>query len=139
MSDKIQEHGEYFSTHCHLPAGMIADLFDEIERLQSRIELLEAAIEWIGANTDSPSTALYCHNALAAAEDTTPNLRKDKDGARQWSREADQAAICKCGHPYHRHFDSYENWSPVGCKYCPCRTFVAAAEDKSRKARCCGG
>lgn len=27
---------------------------------------------------------------------------------------------CICGHPYHRHFDSYENMLPVGCKYCRC-------------------
>lgn len=32
-------------------------------------------------------------------------------------------AVCKCGHPYHRHFDPYENNSPVGCKYCACRVF----------------
>lgn len=25
---------------------------------------------------------------------------------------------CECGHPYHRHFDSYDDMSPVGCKYC---------------------
>lgn len=31
--------------------------------------------------------------------------------------------ICKCGHPYHRHFDSYEDMAPVGCKYCQCRIF----------------
>ena len=31
--------------------------------------------------------------------------------------------ICKCGHPYHRHFDSYENMNPVGCKYCGCNDF----------------
>jgi hypothetical protein len=31
--------------------------------------------------------------------------------------------ICKCGHPYYRHFDSYDNNAPVGCKYCDCRTF----------------
>ena len=31
--------------------------------------------------------------------------------------------ICECGHPYHRHFDSYENMRPVGCKYCYCREF----------------
>jgi|GEM_PF-4223707 len=34
--------------------------------------------------------------------------------------------ICECGHTYDRHFDSYENMSPVGCKYCPCGTFVEA-------------
>ena len=31
--------------------------------------------------------------------------------------------ICKCGHQYYRHFDSYENNSPVGCKYCECTDF----------------
>lgn len=25
---------------------------------------------------------------------------------------------CECGHPYYRHFDSYEEMAPVGCKYC---------------------
>ncbi len=32
--------------------------------------------------------------------------------------------ICICGHPYHRHFDSYDNMRPVGCKYCGCNNFV---------------
>jgi len=34
--------------------------------------------------------------------------------------------ICKCGHSYYRHFDSYENMEAVGCKYCQCFHF----EDK---------
>lgn len=31
--------------------------------------------------------------------------------------------ICKCGHPYHRHFDGYDNNRAVGCKYCDCFEF----------------
>ena len=31
---------------------------------------------------------------------------------------------CVCGHPYHRHFDSYEDDEDVGCKYCRCSTFI---------------
>lgn len=31
--------------------------------------------------------------------------------------------LCVCGHVYYRHFDSYENMNPVGCKYCPCGVF----------------
>lgn len=31
--------------------------------------------------------------------------------------------VCVCGHAYYRHFDSYENNDPVGCKYCGCGTF----------------
>ena len=33
---------------------------------------------------------------------------------------------CACGHTYNRHFDSYEEMSPVGCKYCNCDTFIEA-------------
>lgn len=32
--------------------------------------------------------------------------------------------ICECGHPYRRHFDTYDNNYPCGCKYCQCFTFV---------------
>ena len=28
--------------------------------------------------------------------------------------------LCKCGHPYYRHFDTYAEMDPVGCKYCHC-------------------
>ncbi len=31
--------------------------------------------------------------------------------------------ICKCGHPYYRHFDTYEHMDNVGCKYCDCMKF----------------
>ena len=33
---------------------------------------------------------------------------------------------CKCGHPYYRHFDSYEQMEVVGCKYCECYVFEEA-------------
>jgi len=36
--------------------------------------------------------------------------------------------VCGCGHEYHRHFDSYEDMNPVGCKYCDCDIFAAAAK-----------
>ena len=31
--------------------------------------------------------------------------------------------VCKCGHAYYRHFDTYEDMRPIGCKYCPCDKF----------------
>ena len=36
---------------------------------------------------------------------------------------------CVCGHTYYRHFDSWENMEPVGCKYCGCDEFVEAIEE----------
>jgi len=37
-------------------------------------------------------------------------------------------ARCDCGHAYYRHFDSYENWEPVGCKYCECSQWMPPVE-----------
>lgn len=32
--------------------------------------------------------------------------------------------MCVCGHPYYRHFDSYENMEVSCCKYCGCSEFI---------------
>ena len=32
--------------------------------------------------------------------------------------------LCKCKHEYYRHFDTYDDMRPVGCKYCDCSTFT---------------
>jgi hypothetical protein len=31
--------------------------------------------------------------------------------------------LCECGHPYYRHFDTYDEMEAVGCKYCDCYQF----------------
>lgn len=43
-----------------------------------------------------------------------------------WDKNADQEALCKCGHTYHRHFDTYDDMRDIGCKYCQCMTFDKA-------------
>lgn len=37
--------------------------------------------------------------------------------------------LCKCGHTYYRHFDTYEDMYPVGCKYCGCYEFIPREEE----------
>ena len=51
---------------------------------------------------------------------------------------------CICGHNYERHFDSYEDMAPVGCKYCNCMVFAepSAADERGKAffewiAKCC--
>lgn len=39
--------------------------------------------------------------------------------------------VCKCGHTYDRHFDSYEDMYPIGCKYCFCMEFVEEGDDNA--------
>ena len=41
--------------------------------------------------------------------------------------------VCKCGHIYYRHFDSFPNMDgelmePIGCKYCQCGRFIEEKE-----------
>ena len=31
--------------------------------------------------------------------------------------------LCECGHKYVKHFDPYEDWHAVGCKFCVCDHF----------------
>lgn len=38
--------------------------------------------------------------------------------------------VCKCGHPYYRHFDTYEDMYPCGCKYCQCFEFEEKKPNK---------
>lgn len=43
---------------------------------------------------------------------------------RAYNPEYGDERVCECGHPYYRHFDSYEDNRPCGCKYCMCYEFV---------------
>lgn len=54
------------------------------------------------------------------------SLRLNYEIDRMWKPRKNQQASCKCSHPYERHFDSYEDMLPVGCKYCECGNFEDA-------------
>lgn len=41
--------------------------------------------------------------------------------------------LCRCGHTYYRHFDSYENMNHVGCKYCDCYLFDSVEDNKNER------
>lgn len=38
--------------------------------------------------------------------------------AEQYDEQFGDNKLCLCGHPYYRHFDTYDNMSAIGCKYC---------------------
>jgi hypothetical protein len=52
---------------------------------------------------------------------------------RKYNPNYDNDKTCICGHPYHRHFDSYENMEAVGCKYCGCNNFEEITEEELRE------
>jgi hypothetical protein len=72
----VEQHNEW-SAHCEVIAKQRDEALERendwktarIKLLQASNERLRAHIEWIGANTDSPSTALYCRAALENDDD----------------------------------------------------------------------
>ena len=45
---------------------------------------------------------------------------------RKYNPKYGDTRLCICGHEYHRHFDWFDDYADVGCKYCPCHTFTEA-------------
>ena len=48
---------------------------------------------------------------------------------KRYNKNYGDKRMCKCGHSYYRHFDSWENMDACGCKYCGCFTFVEKKEE----------
>lgn len=68
------------------------------------------------------------HDAELISEPNAPYLEYEyKVIVRKYNPNYGDNRICKCGHPYNRHFDFYENGEACGCKYCGCEMFE---EDK---------
>ncbi len=96
----------------------IADIeVDTIRAEQTRLREAMRGILDIGKrDMSNPKYDGYFEAARAALSSTpTPH-----------DKSRDQEALCQCGHPYYRHFDTYEDMRPVGCKYCDCGTFSSA-------------
>jgi len=45
-------------------------------------------------------------------------VRIDENPRPPYDRNFGDNKVCECGHPYYRHFDTYDEMRPVGCKYC---------------------
>lgn len=64
-------------------------------------------------------------------EDVLPYLRERIETSEiqfQYNPNYGDDRVCKCGHTYYRHFDSYEDMYPIGCKYCGCYEFIEDTE-----------
>jgi len=43
--------------------------------------------------------------------------------------------LCACGHPYRRHFDTYDEMQPIGCKYCDCLVWAAPRAERPEETK----
>ena len=68
----------------------------------------------------------YFETGDGSGEPSPYLIKRESRENRAWNPDYDQDAKCQCGHPYHRHFDGYEDNAAVGCKYCMCWEFKKA-------------
>lgn len=57
-------------------------------------------------------------------ENTPYLIEVNVEVTRKYNPNYGDNKMCKCGHQYYRHFDSWEDMLAVGCKYCDCWEFV---------------
>jgi uncharacterized protein YbcC (UPF0753/DUF2309 family) len=63
-------------------------------------------------------------------KDTKPYIYEYKvDLTRKYNKEFGDNKECECGHPYYRHFDTYEDMEACGCKYCGCYDFTPSKKE----------
>jgi hypothetical protein len=76
--------------------------------------------EWNGSTGGSGHAVCrrIAQEALAKLEEQT-----QPEVAREYDKNFGDDRECKCGHPYYRHFDTYDDMVPCGCKYCGCNDF----------------
>jgi hypothetical protein len=85
----------------------IGDVNNELLKFHKKIRKIEKKE---AAEIEKKDTKPYLMEyTIDATSKYNPNFGDDK--------------ICKCGHTYYRHFDSYEHMEACGCKYCQCYNF----------------
>jgi hypothetical protein len=72
----------------------------------------------------NPNTLRQAADLLMTLDDSVVNVPWNKRP--EYDPMMDGTILCVCGHEYRRHFDTYDNMRPVGCKYCDCKTFQAS-------------
>lgn len=77
--------------------------------IPDEIETSEQFIEWIHSDKEIKAEQPYLEETVIYHK-YNPNYGDKR--------------VCECGHDYYRHFDTYDNMEPCGCKYCSCDRFV---------------
>ena len=80
---------------------------------QTMREIADQLYEWNKPSSEQCSSQPYITQNRTETE-------------RFYNKDYGDDRLCKCGHTYYRHFDSYENMQDCGCKYCNCNDFEEA-------------
>lgn len=87
--------------------------------------------------TDVELLAVYktCRSEKEVEPDKGEPYIKTLELKEKWAYNPDYGddKMCECGHPYYRHFDTYDDMYPCGCKYCGCFTFNPVKDESKKK------
>lgn len=92
---------------------------------QIEAEFLEGSVSDKGFNYQVRSIGTFTEQKI---EDIPYFEEFETTVNKSFNKAHDQNAKCKCGHPYHRHFDFHdiEDGGYPSCKYCGCSDFQKA-------------
>lgn len=96
------------------------DEYEKIKRATKRLEE-HTFLPFDEAYPDDPYLDGYPWDHIRAVVPALQEWLRTNEDRYLWDEYYPQEELCTCGHPYYRHFDSYENNRAVGCKYCPCQ------------------
>lgn len=95
--------------------------------------MLRNASDFAGMAWDICKDYEICEETVRIMENT-PETQKpyivklEENVVRLYNPEYGDDKLCTCGHVYYRHFDTYDEMFPIGCKYCDCRLFTERNE-----------
>lgn len=98
--------------------GVLEGIKGKIVGFDIRTHLVEMELD--------EDTLVCVHSDIISQEEEQeqPYLTETKVVAeRKYNSTYGNDRICECGHPYYRHFDTYEDMEACGCKYCSCYVF----------------
>jgi len=110
----------------------VIDRMEECRTPGLSVSLPHVMALWSGerdedGNWNVPEWAIQKARELNRVLNSTTSV--DFSHVERYDKDYGDSKLCECEHQYHRHFDSYEDMSPVGCKYCDCDTFREKQED----------
>jgi len=132
--------------HVRFPRAEIEILFQELAEARQRLH--QARARWYRAGSmvhmTNPNThreyvfvASRCQQKINSIEHKIATIIFEAADPRlAYDPEFGDERVCRCLHPYRRHFDSYDHMLNVmlnvGCKYCGCEAFVETSCETCR-------
>lgn len=121
----------------------VGQLREDGKYVETKTEHYELKGDWWWAEIENPTvdeklvtlTDMWGvkHQAKLISDTEGPYLvyeYVEKNIEKRYNPNYGDDRMCVCGHPYYRHFDSYDNMEAVGCKYCGCQKFIEKKENE---------